>query len=197
VVEAAVSRRVVVVWLVLAGLAGLIAVTEYRDLAARAARPPGEVDPRLLLPVPVERLGAIEVAEAGTLHRFERDAGGAWFYHGRHTGAEGDHTHQPDPLAAGRIERALQAFGRTRVERQLAREGDGTAYGLVPPRLVILAYRPGERQPFIQYAVGDVAPDALSRYVEVVGGPGLVTIPNYQIENLQGLIAALGGEAGR
>jgi hypothetical protein len=39
-----------------------------------------------------------------------------------------------------------------------------------------------------QFAVGDVAPDGLSRYVLPVGGKYVVTIANYQIENLLGLI---------
>jgi hypothetical protein len=43
--------------------------------------------------------------------------------------------------------------------------------------MVILVYRAREAQPLAQYAVGDVAPDAISRYVDAVGGAGVVTIP--------------------
>jgi hypothetical protein len=54
---------------------------------------------------------------------------------------------------------------------------------------VILLYRPSATQPLVQYAVGDVAPDTVSRYVDVVGAAsGVVTIPNYQIDNLLALI---------
>ncbi len=112
-----------------------------------------------------------------------------------HTRSEGAHTHAVDPAAAQRIERALAGFGRTRIERQFARAKDLKAYGLATPRTVILIYRPSEAQPLVQYAVGDLAPDTVSRYVEVVGGPDVVTIPNYQIENLLTLISALGAAA--
>jgi hypothetical protein len=189
--------RVVAVWLLLAGLAGAIAVMEYRDLVAARAGRTEPVDPRLLLPVPAEQLGALEIADAGRLHRFERGPEGAWFYHGAHTGAEGDHTHTVDPAAAQRIGQAVAAFGRTRIERTMTGGGGGATYGVTPPRVVILAYRPGERQPVAQYAVGDVAPDTVSRYVEIVGGAGVVTIPDYQIQNLLALIPAAGDAAGR
>src|SRR5205807_2013771 len=80
VVEAALSRArvrpaVVAVWAVLAGLVLVIVALELRD-AGRA--PAGAAaDLRLLVPVPVDELGAIEIAEAGRLHRFERDAVGS------------------------------------------------------------------------------------------------------------------------
>lgn len=38
------------------------------------------------------------------------------------------------------------------------------------------------------YAVGHVAPDTVSRYVMTVDSSAVVTIPNYQIENLLALI---------
>lgn len=193
---AGIRPRVAVIWLVLAALVGAIAVIEYRDVVAGRSRD-AERDPRLLLPMPVNELGALEVAEAGTRHRFERTAAGAWFYHGAHTGGEGEHTHAVDPDTSARIEQALLAFGRTRIERQLARDGDGATYGVATPRIVILAYRWNESQPRVQYAVGDLAPDALSRYVDVVGGPGLVTIPGYQIDHLLALIEAVRGAAAR
>lgn len=189
------GRRVVAVWSLLAALVVLVVVIEYIDARAPRRGRGGDADARLLLPVPVDRLGALEVADAGTLHRFERDAAGVWFYHGVHGRAEGAHTHAVDPVAAPRIEAALAGFGRTRIERQLARPKDLQVYGLATPRTVILVYRPGEAQPLVQYAVGDVAPDTVSRYVEVVGSPDVVTIPSYQIENLLTLIGALGAPA--
>jgi hypothetical protein len=48
-------------------------------------------------------------------------------------------------------------------------------------------------QPLAQYAVGDVAPDGLSRYVLQVGSASVVTIADYQITNLLDLIQAVGG----
>jgi hypothetical protein len=187
-----VRPRLVVVWALLATLVGAIVVIEHTDLVRPGLRA-STADPRLLLPVPVEQLGAIEVADGGTLHRFERDATGAWFYHGVHATTERPHTHTVEPSTARRIEEALLAFGRTRVERQLPRDQESTAYGLTTPRMLILVYRPNESHPLVQYAVGDIAPDAVSRYVEAVGGPGVVTVPNYQIDNLVTLIAAVRG----
>src|SRR6185503_20053167 len=92
VVEAALSvaprhRRLVIVWGLLGVLIAGIAAIEYAD-RLRAAPAATDADPRRLVPVPVDQLGALEVADAGRLHRFERDARGTWFYHGVHTGAE-------------------------------------------------------------------------------------------------------------
>ena len=119
----------------------------------------GPADPRLLLPVPLSELGAIEIADAGRVHRFERDAAGAWFYHGAHGVAEGAHTHDPDPARAERIARAFAALGRARAERDFPLGRDGATYG---------RHVAGARDPRLpagpvaaarQYAVGHVAPD--------------------------------------
>lgn len=189
-----IRSRLLVVWALLAVLVGAIVVIEQPGLGRPRAGGGSATDPRLLLPASVAELGAIEVIDAGTLHRFERDASGAWFYHGVHGAAESAHQHTADASAAARIERAFSAFGRTRIERRIGRERDVTGYGVAAPRVVVLLYRPGATQPLAQYAVGDVAPDTVSRYVEVVGGaPGIVTIPNYQIDNLLALIDAVSG----
>ncbi len=183
-------RRVLVVWSILAVLAGAAGVIELRDvMASRAGRGP-TIDARLLVPAPAAELGALEIAAAGTLHRFERDEAGAWFSHGVHTGSEGAHAHAADAGTAARIEQVVQAFARTRVERRLPPGTDARALGLASPRVLVLVYRRGERQPLAQYAVGDLAADTLSRYVDVVGGAGIVTIPGYQIDNLMTLLDA-------
>lgn len=190
-------RRLVAIWALLAVLVTAIVVVEHTDLVrARPGR--SAVDPTLLLPVPVEELGALEVAEAGTLHRFERDGSGAWFYHGAHGADAGPHGHAVDPALAGRIEQAVRAFARTRIERRVGgREGTtGDAYGVLTPRLLILAYRPRQSQPLAQYAVGDLAPDTVSRYVDVVGGFGVVTIPGYQVDNLLALVESVRARPG-
>ena len=61
--------------------------------------------------------------------------------------------------------------------------------------MVILVYRRNELQPFAQYAVGDIAPDTYSRYVMVVGATNVVSIANYQIDNLVGLIKSASNPA--
>jgi hypothetical protein len=207
VVEAALSparrrRGLVAVWLVLAVLVGAIVVIEYTDRRRAGSGGAGASDARRLLSVPVEHLGAIEVAERGRLHRFERDASGTWFYHGIHTGATAAHTHTADPVLAERIERTIAAFGRTRIERDFALGREGAVYGVTTPEILVLLYRPNQSQPLAQYAVGNVAPDTLSQYVMLVGRPVVVTIPKYQIDNVLALIRAAGersdqGTAGR
>lgn len=190
-----VSPRLLAIWGLLAVLVAAIVWVELTDRARtqeedRAASV--SVDPRALLPVPLGQVGAIEIAHAGAVHRFERDAQGLWFYHGAHVSSDPKHTHQTDPERARKIDVALTGFGRTRTERRLPLDKGAEEYGLATPQMVILAYRPQELQPLAQFAVGDIAPDTVSRYVMVVGGTAVVTIPNYQIENLLSLIKAMG-----
>jgi Domain of unknown function (DUF4340) len=195
-IRAAMRSRVVAVWLVVAALAGAIVAIELTE--GRRSDRASEADPRLLLPVPVNQLGAIELVDAGRLHRFERNAAGAWLYHGAHTGAEsGSHEHAADLAQSQRIGAVFAALGRARIEREFPRASDAKDYGVTTPQILILLYRPKELQPLAQYAVGDVAPDTVSRYVERVGSARVVTIPTYQIDNLLGLLAAVGAPAGR
>ena len=204
--------RLVVVWALLAALIVAIVVIERTDLIrSQPAEEDGHgdrpVETRWLLPAPIEQIGTVEVAHAGMVHRFERDANGAWFYHGSHTGQEGSHEHQPDPATAAKIEHALTGFGRARIERTfpldsaaqgigpMERESTpdlkGRDYGVTVPSMIVLVYAPGQPQPLMQYAVGDLAPDGLSRYVLPVGRTTVVTIADYQITNLLDLLAAL------
>ncbi len=129
------------------------------------------------------------------MHRFERDANGTWFYHGAHAPAQPGHAHQADPAMAARIATAFAGFDRARIERDFPLQDGGKELGVATPKMVILAYRPKELQPLAQYAVGDVAPDKFSRYILPVGKPQVVTIANYQIDNLTALIAAVAGPA--
>jgi uncharacterized protein DUF4340 len=195
VVEAALSPRrrgLTIIWLLLGALTVGIGALEWTDHLRARSGGADPADPRLLLPVPPGELGAIEIADAGRVHRFERDATGAWFYHGAHGVAEGAHTHDPDPARAERIARAFAALGRARAERDFPLGRDAATYGVASPELVILVYRPGQSQPLAQYAVGHVAPDTASRYVTVVGRPVVMTIPAYQIDNLRELIRTMG-----
>lgn len=184
-----VRRGLAVVWLLLGVLVLGIVGIELTDRLGPRSNDGG--DPRMLLPLPVDQVGAIEIVDAGRLHRFERNAAGTWFYHGVHTGAQTDHTHGADPAQAERIERAFAAFGRARIERDFALDREGAAYGVTTPEVVVLVYRPNQSQPLAQYAVGHVAPDTVSRYVQVVGRPVVVTIPSYQIDNLVALVRSV------
>ena len=184
-----IRRGLVAVWLLLGILVVAIVLTESLN-RRRASTDAVEADAQALLPVPIDQLGAVEIADRGRLHRFERDAAGAWFYHGEHSGAAADHTHASDPAGAARIERAFAAFGRARIERRFPLKGPGGTYGVAAPDVLILAYRRNESQPLVQLAVGHVAPDTVSRYVMLVGTPVVLTIPKYQIDNLLALIGA-------
>ena len=80
------------------------------------------------------------------------------------------------------------------MERQLKLDVQARAYGLTSPQMIILVYGKGNPQPLAQYAVGDVAPDGLSRYVLQVGermrsSPS----PTIRSTNLLDLIQAVGG----
>ncbi len=195
------SRRTIVVWLVLAALvAGIAAI----QIAERSRAPEGQIeqihgapDSRMLMPAPVEELAAIELGHAGMLHRFERDLSGVWFYHGIHAGPQQIHEHQTDLVQAETIAKAFAALGRTRMERQFKLDTQSGNYGLSSPQMIILVYGKGNPLPMAQFAVGDVAPDGLSRYVLPVGGNYVVTIANYQIDNLLNLIQAVGEEPGQ
>lgn len=189
----ALRPRLIVVWVLLLMLAGVIATIELTERSANSASDAAGSRDRMLLPVPIEQLGAIELAHAGTLHRFERDEAGNWFYHGMHSGAEAAHGHQANPAMASRIEQALAALGRARIEREMEVGARGDDYGMASPELLILAYRPKEALPLVQYAIGDIAPDQLSRYAQAVGSHTVITVANYQIDNLLGLIQAVGG----
>ena len=182
-------RRVAVVWLILAALAVTIGAIEYRDRRL-AVSDAGARDSRRLVPVPLAQVGAVEIVDAGRLHRFERDGSGRWFYHGVHATGTTAHTHVTDPALAERIERAFGAFDRTRIERQFPLGTDAGVYGVATPDVLVLVYRSNESQPLAQYAIGGVAPDTVSRYVLPVGSRMVVTIPNYQVDNLLGLVHA-------
>ena len=190
------SRRLIAVWLLFVALAVAIVLVERQHRTATSAAA-GSRDERRLLPVEVAELGAIEVMHKGTLHRFERDPAGAWFYHGIHTGSEQQHGHNADPAAAAQIEKAFTGFGRTRMERQFPLNIQADEFQVTRPEIFIMVYQSKEAQPLARYAVGIVAPDGVSRYVLPVGSTYVMTIANYQIDNLLNLIQAVGEKPGQ
>jgi hypothetical protein len=62
------------------------------------------------------------------------------------------------------------------------------------PSMLILLYIPGQMEPAARYAVGDIATDTHSRYIQRLGSPEVMTIANYQITNLQQLIASFASQ---
>ena len=204
--------RLIVVWLVFVVLVGAVIVIERADLM-----PPeedehghgvheeqGEDDEhdeheedgiRMLMPAPLAQLTALEIGYDGALHRFERDVDGVWFYHTHEPGAEPaeNHEHRADAAFTQRIDLALAAFGRTRIERDFELARDAETYGIASPDMIILVYGSESEEPLAQYTIGDLAPDTFSRYVQAAGHDEVVTIPNYQITNLRDLIASVTG----
>jgi hypothetical protein len=208
------SRRLLIVWVLLAALVGAIVYAQRTDLMSRWQKPDdghGHTGPRDLVTVPIAELAAVEIVYKGVVHRFERDAQGMWFYHGVHGAQQEAHAHQTDPAAAATIDKALTAFSRTRIERRFTldfaavgrSEAERTLgvddnvrdYGVTLPSMLILLYTPGQVEPVARYAVGDVAPDTYSRYIQRLGGLDVVTIANYQIQNLEQLIDAMNAAA--
>jgi hypothetical protein len=196
VVEAAVRLRSGIVWLVLAVLLAIIAVVELLESGEQGDDHGESPGSRNLLSIPVAQVGAIEVAHEGRLHRFERDAMGNWFYHGAHAAAAAaGHAHQTDFALAQRMGEAFGALDKARMEREAPLDKDNDRFGVVVPKIILIAYKPNESQPLAQYAIGDVAPDGLVRYIHLVGTNRVVTLPQYHIENILGVIRAAGATA--
>ena len=198
--------RLVVVWLVFVALVGAVIVIERADLMApeedehghsgHDEHDEGEEDEiRMLMPAPLAQLTAVEIGYDRALHRFERDINGVWFYHTHEPGADPaeNHEHQADAAFTQRIDLALAAFGRTRIERDFELARDAETYGIASPDMIILVYGLESEEPLAQYTIGDLAPDTFSRYVQAAGHDEVVTIPNYQITNLRDLIASVTG----
>ena len=78
------------------------------------------------------------------------------------------------------------------MERQFQLNIEADEFQVTRPDIFIMVYRPKKVQPLARYAVGIVAPDGVSRYVLPVGSTYVVTIANYQIDNLLNLIRAVG-----
>ena len=83
-------------------------------------------------------------------YRFERDATGAWLY--RHApGDDPSMLHRADPAQSERIAQALAAFGRTPIERSVARGERGDAYGLVNPETIIVLFTKDAARPSLSF----------------------------------------------
>ena len=147
-----------------------------------------QVNANWLVPVPAEELGAIEIVHEGSLHRFERDAAGLWYYHGVHAEADPHHGHTTDPVLAEKFDMAILGFTRARKERRIPLSEGPEDFGVKSPQLIVLAYAKGRTDPLAQFAFGDRAPDTVSRYVLQVGATEVVTIANFHVDNLLNLI---------
>jgi len=187
--------KLVLIWGVLVVLVGIIYAVDHRDDREEQAQAEiesrGEDRERNVISVPIEQVGALEIAHAGALHRFERDAEGVWLYHSAHAPVDGSHGHQADPALADVIRTKLIGFARAHRERSFPYDPKTQDYGLANPKTLLLVYRKGETQPLTQFAFGESAPDGLSRYVLEMGATSVFTIANFQYENLVSLVDAV------
>ena len=190
---AGVRPRVVVIWLLLLALVSAILFVQYKDRTAVVEVEDTRVTDRLLLSMPMDDIGALEIFYTGKLHRFERDTAGAWFFHA-HGAAKTDdpaHAHQTNAAQRAAIETALTGFSRTRREREFAR-GNEADYGLTAPEMLVLVYGKNTAQLLAKFTVGSLAPDGVSRYIDSNNYPKMISIANYQIDNLLTLLKTVG-----
>lgn len=180
-------NRLRVIWLVLVVLIAAIAFIQFRDDEGNAGddgHGHAAAESKMLLPLPVSELGVIEIATDGSLHRFELDATGNWFYHGAHAAAVAGHGHAMNLALSERINKVFAGLDKAKRERDAPFDKDKDAFGVVVPKIILIVYRPKESQPLAQIAVGDIAADGLSRYVHHVGSDKVYTLPEYHIQNL-------------
>ncbi len=173
-------------------LAGAIVVVGAGALAY-AALAPDEAPKRRLLPMPLAELSALEIVIDGRLHRFDRDADRAWYYH-RHqerdaNGSPDQHVADPDMAAA--IAAALERFSRATIERTVAVGAPGEAYGVTRPQVIATLYVAGEARPAIHLMIGDPVPGEPNRYLLIQDYATIVTIPERHVTDLTELVAAV------
>ena len=183
------SKRLIIIWTVLSALAVVIYIGERQR-----SEELGVANQRIvhwMLPAPIQELGAVEIMVKGSMHRFERDAEGLWFYHGMHDASKAEHGHRTDPQLAAVIDKAMISFGRIQREQKIAVKAGEDEYGVTRPEIFIMVYRHKAAEPLARYAVGTVATDRVSRYILPVGAADIVTIPDFHIQNLLALIDAV------
>ena len=183
-------------WLaLLLGAVAAIAVSLNRT-AVPVADPDGDVAeaPRFLVPVPVDRLAAVELVRRGQIYRFERDDAGYWFLHAhQHAAVQAKHGHEADPSETSRIAQGLEMFGRTRVERVVGRADiDDRRFGTATPAVIVNLFERDAVRPIRRLLVGDLAPDGFARYLKITEEGEIVTIPDYQIQTLLDLLEPSG-----
>ncbi len=183
------SKRLVIIWGVLLVLAVMIFIGE-RQRSEQLGVSTQRVVP-WLLPVPMQDLGAVEIMVKGSMHRFERDAEGRWFYHGVHDAQKAEHGHSTDPQMAAVIDKAMIAFGRVQREQKIPLKAGEDEFGVTRPDIFILVYKLKAAESLARFAVGTTATDGVSRYVLPVGAAEIVTIPDFHIKNLLALIDAV------
>ncbi len=183
------GRKVWLIWGVLIGLGVVIWQAEIKrsnEISAKSVR-----QTKRLLPAPIEEIGVVEIMVKGTMHSFERAANGKWFYHGIHDTSQPGHEHRIDDKQAETIATAFTGFGRMQGEQRIPLKSDSDEYGVKQPGIFITVYRSAGAAPLASYAAGSITPDGYGRYLLPVGSAEIVTVPEFHITNLLGLIDAM------
>jgi hypothetical protein len=190
----AARSRLWFIWAILALLIGFIVVLQMRGHNPAPVKHDDHADdPRMLFPMSMQEVWALEIFDKGVLHRFERDAQGQWFFHAHGAPKADDptHAHQTDLKLAQTIATSIEGLGRARREREFDKANEGD-YGINQPEMFVLLYAKDTAQLLEKVTVGSMAPDGLSRYVSTNNYPKIISIANYQIENLQNLLKSVG-----
>jgi hypothetical protein len=146
---------------------------------------------RSLLPLALDDVAAVEIFARSTSYRFERDPTGAWLLHRHAPGDDPSMLHRADPAESERIAQALATFARTPIERSIARDERGDAFGLVDPETIIVLFAKDESRPPLSFTVGDLASGGFGRYLLMPDGEEIVTVPEAQLATLIDVAAAL------
>ncbi len=173
-------------------LAGAIAVVGAGALAYTALAP-NDAAQRRLLPMAPAEISALEIVIDGQLHRFDRDADRAWYYH-RHRQPNTDGSperHVADPDVAATITAALDRFSRATIESTVAVGAPGEAYGVTRPQVIVALYAADEARPAIRLMIGDPVPNKPNRYLLIQDYATIVTIPERHVTDLTDLVAAV------
>ena len=153
-------------------VAALVAATALLALALYGERPSphfGTFEAAgILRHIPLEEIGAVEVASGARRWQFTRDAAG-W----RAAAA----SESPAATTAASIENALRLLRNSAPERILSGDelAGSAAFGLDPPALVVAVKGPVS----FSVAFGVANPLGLARYARVEGHAEVVLLPRY------------------
>jgi hypothetical protein len=169
-VAAAVNRAIagsigVVAAGLMAGLLGIIAVTGRWPVDA----PRTHVESSGILPLPAERIMAVELSTREQQAQFSRRLDQGWLLNGKPIGA----------AAVSHIETAVRLLTMSAPRRTLA-AGDYSAaqlaeYGLDPPRFVLSVNDASSNA--TRFGFGETTPAQNAQYVCIIGRPELYLLP--------------------
>ncbi len=145
--------------------------------------------PRLLVPLAIDDVAAVEIYARDKAYRFERDPTGAWLLHWHAPGEDPNTVHRADPAQSGRIATALAAFSQTRILATVASGAPGDTYGLVDPAAIIILFTQDKARPPLDFTVGNLAD--LGRYLQLPDHKEIVAVPDDQIKSLIDFAAGL------